>query len=118
MQEGKVIAYATRQLKRHECDYLTHGLQPYSWPLVSSGKANMVADALSRKPRLSNSAFQLEKRLGKSKQGQEAKRLLRSDGAIVKQGRLCVPSVRELKDAILEVHSSTYIMHPSNTKMY
>ena len=62
---------------------------------------------------------QLYKRLGKSKQGQEAKFPLRSDGAIIKKGRLFFPSVRELKDAILEeTHNSTYVMHPDSTKMY
>ncbi|KAA0063169.1 DNA/RNA polymerases superfamily protein [Cucumis melo var. makuwa] len=44
---------------------------------------------------------------------------LRTDGAIVKQGRLCVPNISELKNAILEeAHSSAYAMHPGSTKMY
>ncbi|GJX32990.1 putative reverse transcriptase domain-containing protein [Tanacetum coccineum] len=44
MQRGKVIAYVSRQLKTHEKNYTTHDLE--------LGKANMVADALSRKERL------------------------------------------------------------------
>ncbi|KAA3487642.1 DNA/RNA polymerases superfamily protein [Gossypium australe] len=71
MQEGKVIAYASRQLKAHEKNYPTHDLQlaaivfalkiwcHYLWlellkdyELVIGyhpDKANVVADALSRK---------------------------------------------------------------------
>ncbi|KAA3477441.1 reverse transcriptase [Gossypium australe] len=69
MQEGKVVAYASRQLKPHERNYLTHGLELATikdlnlrqrrwlellkdYELVIDyhpGKANVVADALSRK---------------------------------------------------------------------
>ncbi|GKB23105.1 putative reverse transcriptase domain-containing protein, partial [Tanacetum coccineum] len=44
MKIGKVIAYASRQLKIHEKNYTTHDLE--------LGKANVVADALSRKERV------------------------------------------------------------------
>ncbi|GKA51243.1 putative reverse transcriptase domain-containing protein [Tanacetum coccineum] len=44
MQRGKVIAYASRQLKVHEKNYTTHDLE--------LGKANVVEDVLSRKERL------------------------------------------------------------------
>ncbi|KAG8499161.1 hypothetical protein CXB51_005577 [Gossypium anomalum] len=69
MQEGKVIAYASRQLKPHERNYLTHDLKLAAikdlnlrqrrwlellkdYELIIDyhpGKANVVADALSRK---------------------------------------------------------------------
>ncbi|GKE93669.1 putative reverse transcriptase domain-containing protein, partial [Tanacetum coccineum] len=69
MQREKVIAYASRQLKIHEKNYTTHDLElgtvkelnmrQHRWlELLSDydceiryhlGKANMVADALSRK---------------------------------------------------------------------
>ncbi|KAA0041710.1 putative retroelement [Cucumis melo var. makuwa] len=142
MQDGNVIAYASRQLR-------------------SMSKANVVADALSRKSRLPKSAlcgirvallnelrgskavvttedsgsllaqFQvrsslvteivrrqsensnLQKKFEKSKKGLEVEFELRTDGTIVKQGRLCVPNISELKNAILEeAHSSAYAMHP------
>nr|GEZ38945.1 hypothetical protein [Tanacetum cinerariifolium] len=44
MEKEKVIAYASRQLKIHEKNYTTHDLE--------LGKANVVADALSRKERV------------------------------------------------------------------
>ncbi|KAL8113420.1 hypothetical protein AgCh_020651 [Apium graveolens] len=72
MQHGKVIAYASRQLKEYEIRYPTHDLElvaivfalkiwrhylygekcEISQTIRASRKANVVADALSRKERL------------------------------------------------------------------
>ncbi|TXG57888.1 hypothetical protein EZV62_015717 [Acer yangbiense] len=56
MQNGMVVAYASRQLKVHEQNYPTHDLElaavAYAlkiWRHYLYGKANVVADALSRK---------------------------------------------------------------------
>ncbi|KAA0066479.1 DNA/RNA polymerases superfamily protein [Cucumis melo var. makuwa] len=56
--------------------------------------------------------------LAKAKQGPKAEFELRTDGAIVKQGRLCVLNISEHKGAILEeAHNSAYAMHLGSTKM-
>ncbi|GJZ86111.1 putative reverse transcriptase domain-containing protein [Tanacetum coccineum] len=58
MQRGKVIAYASRQLKIHEKNYTTHDLElelfsDYDCEICyHPSKANVVADALSRKERV------------------------------------------------------------------
>ncbi|GKA15999.1 putative reverse transcriptase domain-containing protein [Tanacetum coccineum] len=59
MQRGKVIAYASRQLKIHEKNYTTHNLELgavvfalKTWRHYLYGKVNVVADALSRKERV------------------------------------------------------------------
>ncbi|GKD72597.1 putative reverse transcriptase domain-containing protein, partial [Tanacetum coccineum] len=59
MQKEKVIAYASRQLKVYEKNYTTHDLElgaillsDYDCEIgYHPGKANVVADALSRKER-------------------------------------------------------------------
>ncbi|GJT35220.1 putative reverse transcriptase domain-containing protein [Tanacetum coccineum] len=59
MQRGKVISYALRQLKIHEKNYTMHDLELgavvfdlKTWRHYLYGKANVVADALSRKERV------------------------------------------------------------------
>ncbi|GJS07727.1 putative nucleotidyltransferase, ribonuclease H [Tanacetum coccineum] len=72
IQRGKVIAYASRQLKIHKMNYTTHDLElgavkelnmrqrrwielfsDYDYEIrYHPGKANLVADALSRKERI------------------------------------------------------------------
>ncbi|GJT99120.1 putative reverse transcriptase domain-containing protein [Tanacetum coccineum] len=63
MQREKLIAYASRQLKTHEENYITHNLELGAWRWIEllsdydceiqyhPRKANIVADALSRKER-------------------------------------------------------------------
>ena len=75
----------------------------------------LVAEIVRRSSEDSN----LQKKLEKSKERLEVECELRADGAIVKQGRLCILNINELKDAILEeAYSSTYAMNPCSTKMY
>ncbi|KAA0059233.1 Retrotransposable element Tf2 [Cucumis melo var. makuwa] len=104
MQDWNVIAYASRQLKEHEC------------------KANVVADALSRKSRLSKSALcGIRVALLNELRGSKAVVTIEDSESHLAQfqGRLCVSNISELKNAILEeAHSSGYAMHPGSTKMY
>ncbi|KAA0032756.1 putative Gag-pol protein [Cucumis melo var. makuwa] len=78
-------------------------------------RSSLVTEIIKRQSEDSN----LQKKFEKSKKGLEVEFELRTDGAIVKQGRLCVPNISELKNAILEeAHSSAYAMHLGSTKMY
>ncbi|KAA0026219.1 putative Retrotransposon protein [Cucumis melo var. makuwa] len=66
-------------------------------------KSSLVVEIVRRQSEENN----LQKKLGKFKEALEVEFELRTDGTIVKQGRLCVSNISEFKDVILEeVHSS------------
>nr|KYP33904.1 Retrovirus-related Pol polyprotein from transposon 17.6 [Cajanus cajan] len=216
MQEGKVVAYASRQLKAHEQNYPTHDLElaavvfvlklwrhylfgsrfevfsdhkslkylfdqkelnmrqrrwleffkDYDFQLsYHPGKANVVVDALSRKSlgvsslmikelhmieefrdmslvceltpksirlgalRVTNSLIDeiregqkvdpfLLSQVGRLNQGVESEFRVGVDGVLRFKDRLCIPSVLELKRAILEEgHRSSLSIHPGATKI-
>ncbi|GKC06584.1 putative reverse transcriptase domain-containing protein [Tanacetum coccineum] len=193
MQRGKVITYASRQLKTHEKNYTTHDLElgavvfalkiwrhylygtksviytnhkslqyifdqkelnmrQRRWiELLSDyeceikyhlGKANVVADALSRKERLKPRrvramSITIYSRL-KAKilevQGEASKELKaptewlrgleihferRDDGGIYFFDRIWIPSVGGVRKLMMdEAHTSRYSVHPGANKMY
>ncbi|GJW34540.1 putative reverse transcriptase domain-containing protein [Tanacetum coccineum] len=100
MQHGKVIAYASRQLK------------PYEY---HPGKANVVADALSRKSGMiaGIKGNEIEEII-------QSRQLRRIGRRIAGQGtKLCVPEDPTLREALMtEAHSSPFSIHPGSTKMY
>ncbi|GJW31406.1 putative reverse transcriptase domain-containing protein [Tanacetum coccineum] len=124
MQRGKVIAYASRQLKIDEKNYTTHDLElgavkelnmrQRRWIELFSdydceiryhpGKANVVVDALSRKERV------------KHKRVQAMNMTLQSsnkDKILATQKEACDESV-----GLQRAHKSKYSVHPGADKMY
>nr|GEZ39606.1 hypothetical protein [Tanacetum cinerariifolium] len=152
MQHGKVIAYASRQLKPYEANYPTHDLELVAKELnmrqrrwlellkdydtniqYHPGKANVVADALSRKsgmlvnlqiePEIIKDLERMDIELcirgtKKSKEDEQTKFRVDDDGVMWFGDWLCIPSDLTLREAVLsEAHSSSFSIHPGSTKI-
>ncbi|GJW28928.1 putative reverse transcriptase domain-containing protein [Tanacetum coccineum] len=149
MQKEKVIAYASRQLKVHEKNYTTHDLELGAvvftlkmWRHYLYGKANVVADALSRKERskpLRVWALNMTIGLNLPKQilsaQSEAKKEENfinkdlhdminklepcTDRMLCLNNRSWIPYFGDLGALIMhESHKSKYSIHPGSDKMY
>ncbi|KAL0546149.1 hypothetical protein IC582_016055 [Cucumis melo] len=121
-------------VKDYDCEILYH-----------QGKANVVADALSRKVSHSTALITRQAPLhrdldraeiavsvgavtmqlaqltkcGLAEAGQAVEFSISSDGGLLFERRLCVPSDSAVKTELLsEAHSSPFSMHPISTKMY
>ncbi|GJT56984.1 reverse transcriptase domain-containing protein [Tanacetum coccineum] len=152
MQRSKVIAYASRQLKIHEKNYTTHDLELGAvrrWIELFSdydceiryhpGKANVVADALSRKERVKpkrvramNMTFQssikyrilvaqneaCEESAGLQK-GLDEMIEQRSNGTLYYLDRIWFPLKGDVRTLIMdEAYKSKYSVHLGADKMY
>nr|GEU34715.1 retrotransposon protein, putative, Ty3-gypsy subclass [Tanacetum cinerariifolium] len=95
------------------------------------GKANVVADALSRKSRmLANLQIEpeiikdlehmdMELCIRKSEEDEQTKCQVDDDGVMWFGDQLCVPGDPTIREAVLsEAHSSPFSIHPGSTKMY
>nr|GEX05505.1 reverse transcriptase domain-containing protein [Tanacetum cinerariifolium] len=158
MQREKVIAYSSPQLRTHEENYTTHDLElgavvfALRWIELLSDydceiryhleKANVVADALSRKERepirvkvlvmtvhpnlheqIRNAQSEaMEKRnVTAEKLGRLIKPIfeIHPDGTRYHDKRIWLPKFGGLRDLIIhESHKSKYSIHPGSDKMY
>ncbi|KAJ9557277.1 hypothetical protein OSB04_011891 [Centaurea solstitialis] len=144
MQRGKVIAYASRQLKEYEKKYPTHDLELAAvvFALKLWRHYLYVADALSRKtyagllcyvvthisvkPNLFDDIRKWQIEALKS-ENIKAERMvgcansLSEDGRGLKvfKARIWVPRLSGMRDVVLaEAHKSRLSIHPGSTKMY
>ncbi|KAA0032717.1 hypothetical protein E6C27_scaffold853G00560 [Cucumis melo var. makuwa] len=100
MQQGKVVAYASRQLKSHEQNYPTHDLD----------LAAVVFALKIWRHYLYETSFGRE-------QGEDFS--ISSDDGLTFEGCLCVPEDSAVKTKLLiEADSYPFTMHPENTKKY
>ncbi|KAA0048100.1 putative 22 kDa kafirin cluster [Cucumis melo var. makuwa] len=130
MQQGKVVAYTSRQLKSHEQNYPTHDLELAVAPLhrdfetaeiaVSVGAVTLQLAQLTVQPTLrqkiivaqSNDPYLVEKRC-LAEVGQAVEFSISSYGGLLFKRRLCVPTDSAVKTELLtEAHSSPFSMHP------
>ncbi|GJZ18816.1 reverse transcriptase domain-containing protein [Tanacetum coccineum] len=162
MQRNKVIAYASRQLKIHEKNYTTHDLElgavkelnmrQRRWIELFSdyeceiryhpGKANVVADALSRKERVKpkrvramamtihsgvkgmilaaqSEAFDQENVMNERLHGLDQQMERKRDKSLYFMDRIWVPLAGGVRTVIMdEAPKSRYSVHPREDKMY
>nr|GFA51975.1 retrotransposon protein, putative, Ty3-gypsy subclass [Tanacetum cinerariifolium] len=83
------------------------------------GKANVVADALSRKSRMLAN-LQIKPEIIKDLEPMDIELCIRdNDGVMWFGDRLCVPRYPTLREAVLsEAHNSPFSIHLGSTKMY
>ncbi|GKB83273.1 putative reverse transcriptase domain-containing protein [Tanacetum coccineum] len=152
MQREKIIAYVSRQLKPNEENYTTHDLElgavvellvDYDYEIrYHPGKANVMADALSRKeqikpPRVRSLVMTIHLNLPSQilkaqtealkEENIKAENLRGMDKAfeICPHGTRCIknrswlPLFGNLRDLIIhESYKSKYSIHPGSDKMY
>ncbi|GJX03603.1 putative reverse transcriptase domain-containing protein [Tanacetum coccineum] len=139
MQRGKVIAYASRQLKIYEKNYTTHDLElgavtelnmhQRRWIELFSdykceiryhlGKANVVDDALSRKERLKPRRVRAMAMTVQAGMREKIQMEKKEGESLYFMDRIWVPLIGDVRTIIMdEAHKSKYSMHPGADKMY
>ncbi|WVZ71283.1 hypothetical protein U9M48_019885 [Paspalum notatum var. saurae] len=124
MQEGKVIAYASRQLRKHEVNYPIHDLELAAvvhalkiWRHYLFGnRCEIYTDHKGTIEKTDEKIREIRERikLGKAPHFREDER-----GTVWYKNRICVPDVDNIKKLILsEAHDTAYSIHPGSTKMY
>ncbi|KAA0049875.1 ty3-gypsy retrotransposon protein [Cucumis melo var. makuwa] len=144
MLQGKVVSYASRQLKSHEHNYPTHDLELaamvfelkiwrhylYGEKIQNFTDYKSLNSVITKKAPLLrdferveivvslNDPYLVEKhRLVEA--GQDEEFSISFDGGLVYERHLCVPTDDAIKTKLLtEAHSSAFSMHLDNTKMY
>nr|GEX30133.1 hypothetical protein [Tanacetum cinerariifolium] len=136
IERGKVIAYASRQLKGHEKNYTTYDLElgaivfplkiwrHYMYELFSDydceiryhlGKANVVVDALSRKERVKPKRVRA---INMTHQSSIKDKILEGMELCTTWIKYGVPLKGDLRTLIMdEAHNSKYFVHPGANKM-
>ncbi|GJV44561.1 putative reverse transcriptase domain-containing protein [Tanacetum coccineum] len=119
MQKEKVIAYASWQLKIPEKNYTTHDLELGAVVFALKIKANVVANALSRKEQINPLRVRALVMTIEYLCGMIKKLEPRADGTLCLNGRSWIPCFGDLRSLIMhESHKSKYSIHPGSDKMY
>ncbi|XP_038989917.1 uncharacterized protein LOC120113176 [Phoenix dactylifera] len=122
MQNDKVIAYASRQLKSYEENYPVHDLELAAvvfalkiWRHYLYGESCKVyTDHKSLKYLFTQKELNMDR-----EDGSQSKFRLHKDGSLRYGNRIYIPNNSDLKNEIMrEAHNTGYTVHPGGTKMY
>nr|GEV22259.1 putative reverse transcriptase domain-containing protein [Tanacetum cinerariifolium] len=115
MQRGKVIAYASRQLKFHEKNYTTHDLEL----ATMTAKFATILGIKTKILATQNKAFEVVNALAEMLRGLDKNMKRKSDGALYYMDRIWVPLIGDVRTLIMdEAHKSRYSVHLRADKMY
>ncbi|GKC18334.1 putative reverse transcriptase domain-containing protein [Tanacetum coccineum] len=134
MQRGKVIAYASRQLKIHEKNYTTHDLElgavvfalkTWRHYLYGGGLSYLVtmsvrfATIQARQMWWLGKAFKQENILAEKLHGLDQQMERKEDESLYFMDRIWVPLVGCVRTIIMDqAHKTKYSIHPGADKMY
>ncbi|GJS57330.1 retrotransposon protein, putative, ty3-gypsy subclass [Tanacetum coccineum] len=145
MQHGKVIAYASRQLKPYEVNYPTHDLELAAvvfalkiWRYYLYGETcDIFTDHKILCTRFGGYWAEYEDRVNSAtdqraqghgelwaivqnvEDGKHTEFSVDDDGVVWFEDRLCVPNDQALREKVMtEAHSSLFTIHPGSIKMY
>ncbi|GKD52434.1 putative reverse transcriptase domain-containing protein, partial [Tanacetum coccineum] len=116
MQRGKVIAYASRQLKIHEKNYTTHDLELGAVVFALNGDTicikGKILEAQNKASKDLNTPEEMLRGLDKQMER-------KGDGGLYFVDRKWVPSTGNVRTLIMdEAHAMKYSIHPGADKMY
>ncbi|XP_073017865.1 uncharacterized protein [Primulina eburnea] len=110
MQHGRVVAYASRQLKPHESRYLVHDLE-----LAAVAEPELFVK-IEEAQRLDQS---IQKSIELVKSGHRSEFQVNNEGILFVNDHIVVPNISELRMQILrDTHCSKFSVHPGSKKMY
>ncbi|GJT20429.1 putative reverse transcriptase domain-containing protein [Tanacetum coccineum] len=125
MQNEKVIAYASRQLKIHEKNYTTHDLELGAVVFALKIWRHYLLDLPEQILNAQTEAQKPENRKNEDVGGVIRKDIPkeklepRADGTLCLNGRSWLPCYGDLRTVIMhESHKSKYSIHPGSDKMY
>ncbi|GJS98854.1 putative reverse transcriptase domain-containing protein [Tanacetum coccineum] len=108
MQRDKVIAYESRQLKKHKKNYMTHDLELEAVTSLISHILEAQWEAMKEENLKEETLFGANEKL---KTG--------ADGIKYLNGRAWIPKVNNLRKVVMdEAHRSRYSIYPEVDKMY
>ncbi|GKB23761.1 transposon ty3-G gag-pol polyprotein [Tanacetum coccineum] len=116
MQHGKVIAYASRQLKPYESVWMLVCVRGSGGYWASMRIESNLMLQIKEAQRDDGELWAIVQNV---EDGKHTEFSIDDDGVVWFEDRLCVPNDQALREKVMtEAHSSPFTIHPGSTKMY